>query len=690
MKSFPVDQIRNVGLFSHGGHGKTTLAEALAYNSGAIGRLGRVEEGTTTSDYDAEEVRRHVSVQLSVLPMEWKGKKINLVDSPGYSDFYGEALEALRVVDAAILVFEAVSGVEFGAERVWKYAQDNGLPRLIAVGKMDRENADFGRAVDQIRERFGKSVVPIQIPIGSQAGFDGVVDLLSMKAYRGNSGEPSEIPTDLQSAAESAREQLIEAAAEGDDDLLSKYLDGETLSAEEIRHGLGLGIQSGAVAPVVCFSGLQNKAIKPLLDAIADLVPSPAERGPVKALDLTTNKTIEVHPTESAPLSALIFKSTADPHVGKLSYFRVFSGVLHSDSHVWNANRQHDERLGQLFTIRGKAQEPVVQLGPGEIGAVAKLADTGINDTLCGRETPLKLDPIVFPEPLFATAISPKTRADLDKLGAALTRLQEEDPTLRVHKHPDTLETLVEGLGESHIDIAAERLHRKYGVDVELAIPRVPYKETIGGSARAEYKHKKQTGGHGQYGHVFLEVEPLPRGSGVEFAEKVVGGSVPKNYIPAVEKGVREAVPEGFLAGYPLVDVRVTLYDGSYHQVDSSEMAFKIAAQGALKKALEQARPTLLEPIGDLTVTVPDQYVGDVMGDLNTRRARVHGMTPASGVTAIDAEVPLAEVQRYATDLRSLTQGRGSFTLTVRSYEEVPVHIAQTVIGEHKKEHPHE
>lgn len=687
MKSFPVDKIRNVGLFSHGGHGKTTLAEALLYNSGAINRLGRVEEGTTQSDYDAEEVRRHISVQLSVLPTEWKGTRINLVDSPGYADFYGEALEALRVVDAAMLVFEAVSGVEFGAERVWKYANDNRLPRMIVVTKMDRENADFGRAVDQVRERFGKSVAPIQIPIGAESHFDGVIDLISMKAYRGQNGEPTDIPAELRAAAESAREQMIEAAAEGDDDVLSKYLEGETLSHDEICHGLCTGIRSGVVTPVLCASGLQNKAIKPLLDAIVELLPNPGERGPVRATDLTTSKPIELPPVEDAPLAALVFKTTADPHVGKLSYFRVFSGVLHSDSHTWNANRGHDERIGQLFLIRGKVQEPVTQLGPGEIGAVAKLQDVGVNDTLCLKERPLTLDPIVFPEPLFASAISPKTRADLDKLGAALSRLTEEDPTLRVHKHPDTLETLIEGLGETHIDIAAERLHRKFGVDVELAVPRVPFRETILGTAKAEYKHKKQTGGHGQYGHVFLEVEPLPRGSGFQFAERVVGGSVPKNYIPAVEKGVREAVPEGFIAGYPLVDVRVTLYDGSYHPVDSSEMAFKIAAAQALKKAIEQAHPSLLEPIAELTVTVPDQYVGDVMGDLNTRRARVHGMFPDGGMTAIQAEVPLSEVQRYATDLRSLTQGRGSYTLKVHAYEEVPAHIAQSIIAEGRKDH---
>jgi elongation factor G len=687
MKSFPADKVRNVGLFSHGGHGKTTLAEAMLFDAGAIGRVGRVDDGTTTSDYDPEEIRRHVSVQLSLLPMEWNGTKINLIDSPGYADFYGEVVEASRVVDAALIVFEAVSGVEFGAERAWRYANEHKLPRMIVVGKMDRENADFQRTVDQIRDRFGKSVVPIQLPIGSQDKFDGVVDVLAMRAYRGPGSEPADVPSELRAAAESAREQIIEAAAEGDDELLTKYLEGEQLSDDEIRRGLRAAVAAGSVAPVLCTAALPNKAVKPILDAIVDLFPSPVERGAVNATDANANKPVELAPSESAPLAALIFKSTADPYVGKLSYFRVFSGVIHSDSHVWNATRGHEERLGQLFVIRGKTQEPVVQLGPGEIGAVAKLQDAGVNDTLSSREKPVKLEPIAFPEPLFTMAVQPKTKADLDKLGSALARLVEEDPTLRVYRHPDTLETLMEGLGESHIDISAERLHRKFGVDVVLSLPRVPFKETVVGAAKAEYKHKKQTGGHGQYGHVFIEIEPLPRGSGFEFAERVVGGSVPKNYIPAVEKGIREAIPEGTLAGYPVVDVRVTLYDGSYHPVDSSEMAFKLAASQAFKKAVEQAHPTLLEPIVDLAVTVPEQYVGEVMGDLNTRRARVLGMFPDGGQTVIQAHAPLAEVQRYATDLRSLTQGRGSYSMKVIQYEEVPAHIAQGIIAEAKKEH---
>jgi elongation factor G len=686
MKSFPVDSIRNVGLFAHGGHGKTTLAEAMLFASGAINRTGRVDDGTTTSDYDPEETRRHISVQLSLLPLEWKGKKVNLVDSPGYADFYGEVLEALRVVDGVVILFEAVSGVEVGAERVWKHAVANNLPRLIVISKLDRENADFNRAVDQIRERLGKQVVPVQIPIGSQDKFDGVVDLVSMRAYRGNSGEPTDVPADLRDAATSAREQLIEAAAEGSDELLNKYLEGEELSEDEIRAGLRQGVLKGTVTPVVCTAALAGKAVKSVLDAIVDLLPSPAERGAVTATDTQTNKPIELAPSETAPLAALVFKSTADPYVGKLSYFRVYSGVLHSDSHVWNATRNHEERIGQLFLVRGKTQEPVVQLGPGELGAVAKLADTGVNDTLASREKPVVLSPIVFPQPMFAMAVQPKTKADLDKLGSALARLAEEDPTLRVHKHPDTFETLIEGLGESHIDIAAERLHRKFAVDVVLSLPRVPFKETVLAPSKAEYKHKKQTGGHGQYGHVFLEIEPLPRGTGFEFAERVVGGSVPKNYIPAVEKGVREALPEGNLAGYPVVDVKVTLYDGSFHPVDSSEMAFKLAAAQAFKKGVDSARPVLLEPIVDLTVSVPEQYVGDVMGDLNTRRARVHGMFPEGEVTVITAQAPLAEVQRYATDLRSLTQGRGTYSMKTASFEEVPAHIAQTIVAEAKKE----
>ena len=687
MKGFPTERVRNVGLFSHGGHGKTTLAEAMLFDSGAINRLGRADDGTTTSDFDPEEIHRHISVQLSVLPMEWKSTKINLLDTPGYADFYGEVLGAMRVVDGVILLFEGVSGVEAGAERAWKLAVEKKLPRMIVISKMDRENADFSRTLEQIQNKLGKGIVPIQLPIGSQDKFDGYVDLVGMRAFRGATLAETDIPADLRPAAEAAREQLIEAVAETDDDLLSKYLEGEPLTEEEIRHGLHEGVRAASVTPVLCAAPLVNKVVTPVLDAIVDLMPSPAERGAVTATDLQTNKPIELLPAPNGRVAAIVFKSTADPYVGKLSYFKVVSGTLKSDSHVWNSTRGHDERLGQLFVIRGKSQEPVTELGPGEIGAVAKLQDTGVNDTLSEKDHPVALEPITFPEPLYTMAIQPKTKADLDKLSGALARLVEEDATLRVHRHPDTLETLVEGMGETHIDIAAERLHRKFGVDVTLALPRVPFKETVLSKAQAEYKHKKQTGGHGQYGHVFLEIEPLPRGSGFEFGDRVVGGSVPKNYIPAVEKGVRESLGEGHLAGYPVVDVKVTLYDGSYHPVDSSEMAFKLAASQAFRKCMDAARPVLLEPIMDLEVQVPEQYVGDIMSDLNTRRARVLGMTPSDDSTVIQAQVPASEIQRYGTDLRSLTQGRGTFTARFAQYEEVPAHVQSTVVEQAKKEH---
>ena len=686
MKDYRTEQLRDVGLFSHGGAGKTSISEAMLYSAGVVNRLGRVEDGTTTSDYEPEEVRRHISVQLSLLPLEWKNTKINLIDTPGYADFVGEVHEAIRAVDGAIVVFEAVAGVEVGTEAVWGYADEHNLPRLAVINKMDRENANFDRTLEQMLSRFGNRVVPIQIPIGAESSFDGVVDLLTMKAYRGADLVESDVPAELRARAEQAREKLVEAAAETDDDLITKYLEGEALTDEEIRAGLRTGVLSGKIVPVLCCAALPNKAVTPILDAIVDYLPSPADRPAIEVTNVLSQKTETLKPSDSEALAALVFKTTADPFVGKLTYFRVFSGVMHSDSIVWNASKGREERLGQLFVIRGKSQEPVVQLGAGEIGAVAKLQETQTGDTLSYKDHPVTLAPISFPAPVFAVAVSPRTKADLDKLGNALTRLADEDPTLRVRKDPDTGETIVSGMGESHLEIAAEKAKRKFGVDVILAVPRVPYKETITAPSKAEYKHKKQTGGHGQYGHVLIEMEPLERGAGFEFAERVVGGAVPRNFIPAVEKGVREVLPEGPLAGYQVVDVRVVLYDGSYHPVDSSEMAFKIASAQAFKKAFEAGRPVLLEPIMNLTVTVPEQYVGDVMGDLNTKRARVMGMNPHGGFSVIEAQAPLAEIQRYATDLRSLTQGRGTYTMEFDHYEEVPAHIAQQVMAEAKKE----
>jgi elongation factor G len=687
MTTYKTEHLRNVGLFSHGGAGKTSLAEALLYNTGAINRLGRVEDGTTTSDFEPEEIKRHISVNLALVPCEWQEHKINVVDTPGYADFVGEVVEAMRVVDGCVIVVCAVNGVEVGTEMVWKRADERQLPRLIFVSRIDRENADFDNVLRQLREHFGNHVVPFQLPIGAQDKFQGVVDLVRMKALLGAKGEEAAIPADMKVAAETAREKLVEAAVETNDALIEKYLGGEELTQAEIVQGLRQGVLAGKVLPVLVGTATANKAIPPLLQAMIDFLPSPLQAPPVMAKDPVSGQEEKLEPSDQAPLVALAFKTTADPYVGKLTYFRVFSGIIHSDTRVFNVTRNAEERLGQLFMMRGKNQEPVVQLGAGDMGAVAKLTETATGDTLGTRDRPLILPPIQFPPSAISIAVSPKTKADMDKLGAALQRLSEEDPTLEVRREQDTGETLLSGMGDSHIDVAVERMKRKFGVDVVLTTPKVPYKETITATVNCHYRHKKQTGGHGQFGEVYMELSPLPKGSGLEFAERVVGGAVPKNYIPAVEKGVRKSAEEGVLAGYPLVDMRVTLYDGKYHPVDSSDMSFQIAGSMALKSGVEDpaARAVLLEPIMNLTVTVPDQYTGDVIGDLNTKRARVLGMEPGHGLTTISVQVPLAEIQRYATDLRSLTQGRGVFHKEFDHYEEVPAHIAQGIIEETRK-----
>jgi elongation factor G len=680
MRDYGTEHIRNVVLLSHCGAGKTSLSEAMLYTSGAISRQGKVDEGTTTSDHDPDEVKRQISINLSLLPCEWKDTKINLIDTPGYADFVGEVRAGIRGSDEAIIVVCAVSGVEVGTEQVWQYAAEANLPRFIVVNKMDRENADFQRRVEEIRSCFGTGCVPIQLPLGAAEGFQGVIDLLRMKAHSGPKLEEGEIPDSLQGQADSYREKLVEAVVEIDDDLIAKYLEGEEISQAEVSNALKKAVTSGKVTPILVGSALQDIGIPLLLDAICDNLPSPKEKGQVVATNPATGAQEELEPGQAQPPLALVFKTSADPYVGKLTCSRVYSGSIHSNSQVWNATKNAAERIGQLFVLRGKAQEPASQLIAGDIGAVAKLTTTGTGDTLCQRDHPLLLVPIQFPPPNFSVAVYPKTKADLDKLGTALLRLAEEDPTLVVHKEPDTGETTLSGIGESQVEVAAEKMLRKFGVAVELAVPKVPYKETVTVSAKAEYKHKKQTGGHGQYGHVFLELEPLPRGTGFEFAQRVVGGSVPKNYISAVEKGVHEAAQEGVLAGYSVADVRATLYDGSSHPVDSSDIAFKIAGAQALKKGLAQAQPVLLEPIMDITITVPRDFTGDTIGDLNTKRAKVVGMNPEDGTNVIEAQAPLAESLRYATDLRSITQGRGSFTMQFSHYEEVPAHLAQKII----------
>ena len=677
------ENIRNTVLLSHSGAGKTSAAEAMLFTAGAIKRLGKSDDGTTTSDYEPDEVKRQISINLSILPCQWKDTKINLLDTPGYADFVGEVKAGMRVAEGAGIMVCAASGVEVGTEQAWGYCEQAELPRLIFINKMDRENADFNKTVGQIQAKFGPRCLPVQLPIGAQDKFEGVVDLLTMKAYTGTEAKEAELPESLKSQADSYREKLIEAAAEADDKLIEKYLEGGELSQKELGSGLRQAVVSGKVIPIFTGSALKNIGFKLFLNAIHDYLPSAKERKVVTISD-STKSTVE--PSADAPLAALVFKTSADPYVGKLTYFRVYNGTINSNSHVWNATRKGAERIGQLFVLRGKTQEPVTHLGAGDIGAVAKLALTNTGDTLSNQDKPIKIAPVEFPEPAFSLGVHPKTKTDVDKLGAALTRMVEEDPTLRVRRDTDTNETVMSGMGESHLEVAAEKMQRKFGVGVTLETPRVPYKETITAGAKAEYKHKKQTGGHGQYGHVLLELEPLPRGSGNEFAKKVVGGSIPRNYIPAVEKGVNEAFKEGVLARYPVTDLKATVYDGSFHPVDSSEICFKIAGAGALKKGLTEGQPILLEPIMNIEVTVPEEFTGDIIGDLNTKRARVQGMNPGGGINVIEAQVPLAEVLRYAIDLKSITQGRGSYKVEFSRYEEVPAHVAQKIVADRQAE----
>jgi len=681
MKQYGLEDIHNVVLLSHCGAGKTSLSEAILFTAGAIKRLGKVDDGTTTSDYDPAEVKRKISINLAMLPGEWQGTKINLIDTPGYSDFAGEVKAAIRVSEGAIIVICAASGVEVGSEQVWAYSEEASLPRLIFINKMDRENADFYRTLEQLQSKFGSRCLPLQLPIGAQNDFQGIVDLLAMKSYVGSPAKEAEVPSSLKDQADSFREKLVEAIAEIDDRLIEKYLGGEELSRDELSNGLRQAVVTGKIVPVLAGSALKNIGIASLLDVMHSYLPSPKEREVVIAGD-SAKQVQKIEPSQEAPLAALVFKTSADPYVGKLTYFRVYMGTIESNSQVWNATRGEAERIGQLFTLRGKTQEPVAQVRAGDIGAVAKLNVTSTGDTLSTRDKPMTIAPILFPEPAFSEAVHPQTKADVDKLGAALSRLSEEDPTLQVRREADTNETILWGLGETHLEVAAEKMQRKFGVGVKLETPKVPYKETITIPAKAEYKHKKQTGGHGQYGHVCLDLEPLPRGSGREFIDKVVGGAIPKNYIPAVEKGVNEAAQEGVLAGYPVVDIKTRVYDGTYHPVDSSDICFKIAGAQALKKGLAEGQPILLEPIMNIKVSVPEDFTGDIIGDLNAKRARVLGMNPEDGWNVIEAQAPQAEILRYAIDLKSITQGRGSFTVSFSHYEEVPPQIAQKITTE--------
>ena len=683
------DKIRNVALLSHSGSGKTSLAEAMLFDAGAISRMGNVADGTTTSDYDPDEIKHKISLNLTILPLNWKNTKINLIDTPGYPDFVGEVKSALRVSEAAVIVVCAASGVEVGTEQVWAYASEAKVPRLIFMSKMDRENANFATTLDQIQSKLNIRCLPIQIPIGSQKEFKGVVDIIAKKAYAGAPVKEIEIPASLAADIDSAREKLIEAVVETDDAIMTRYLDGGEITTEEIYKCLKASTLQGSIIPVLAGSGLTNNGAVMLLDAILDYLPSPVTAGPFKATD-AAGKEEEVKPAAESPLAALVFKTTTDPHVGKVSFFRVYSGVLSSNSQVWNVSKAAIERIGQVSMPRGKSQETVNQVGTGDIGLVVKLANTASSDTLGVKEHPLKLAAIQYLAPILSKAVHPKSKADLDKMSSGIARICEEDPSLKSQREADTGELTLGGMGDTHLDIAASRLQRKFAVEVLLDVPKVPFKETITVPVEAEYKHKKQTGGHGQYGHVVIKIEPLPPSGGFEFEAKVVGGSVPRNFIPAVEKGIKEARVEGVIAGFPAVDMKVTLIDGSFHPVDSSEMAFKIASAQAFKKGMSDASPVLLEPIMNITVTVPDSFTGDIIGDLNTKRAHVSGMNPSQGMNVIQAQAPLAEIQRYAIDLRSMTQGRGTFTVGFSHYQAAPAPIAAKIVAQHKSAAPHE
>lgn len=680
MQQYPPKQIRNVVLLGHSNSGKTSLAEAMLFSAGAISRLGTVNDGTTTSDFEPEETRRKISISLSLLPLEWKSTKLNILDTPGYPDFVGEVRSGIRVTESAILVVCAASGVEVGTEQAWAYANEASIPRVIFVNKMDRDNADFFRTLKDIEARFGTKCLPVQLPIGAEKNFKGIVDLISRKSFGAGQTVGLEIPDALKEQIDSYRERLVEAAVEADDALLSRYLDGGAVTDEEILRGMKQAITQGKLTPVLVGSALANIGTTGLLDIIYQYLPSPSDIS-IEATASSGEK-VKVGADSSGPLAAFVFKTTADPYVGKLSYFRVYSGAVFSNSQVWNAGKNSIERLGQLFMIRGKNQETVQQVGAGDIGAVARLSVTSTGDSLTAKEKALVLPSVRFPQPNLSKSVYPKSKNDLDKMSTILPRLCEEDPTLTVKRDTDTAEIILSGLGETHLDVAAEKMARKFGVEVKLESPKIPYRETILKKVTAEYKHKKQTGGHGQYGHVVIDVEPLPRGAGFEFTEQVVGGAVPRNYFPAVEKGINEAKQEGVMAGYPVVDVRVTLTDGSSHPVDSSEIAFKIAAAAALRKGLTDGQPVLLEPVVNLNIAVPDNFVGDIISDLNTKRGRVMGMTPQGGITTVQSQAPLAEVMRYSIDLRSITQGRGIYSMEFSHYEEVPAHVAQKVVAD--------
>jgi len=694
MSARDLSTIRNVGIISHGGAGKTSLTEGLLFTAGAISRLGKVDEGNTVMDFDAEEIHRKVSISTGVGHLEHRGHLINLLDTPGYRNFLSDTHASLRIAGGAVVLVSGISGVKAETERVWGFANEYELPRLVFVNKLDRERADLGRALHDVEEIFAATPLPLFIPIGREQGLSGVYNLITQKGTRAVNGKSEaipdgDIPAEVKADAATAREQLLEAVCEMDDDLLERYLEGEDPDEETLRVHLREATLTGRVIPVVCGSATTGIGVPELLDAIIDYLPSPLDKAHITRIAGTVpdrDEVVEREPDPAGPVSAQVFKTLIDPYAGKLSYLRVYSGTIKADDHLLNANTGQDERLHSLNRLQGKDLIPVPELQAGEIGVATKLKDTHTGDTLCARTAPIRFAPITYPAPQITYAIEPADRASEDKLSDALAKLMEEDPVLKVRIDPQTHETLLEGMGQVHLEVVVARLKNRFGASVELKAPKVPYLETITKSVRVQGKYKKQTGGRGQYGDVWLEVSPMPRGSGFVFEEHVVGGVVPRQYIPAVEKGIGEALGSGCVAGYPVVDCKADLVDGSHHSVDSSEMAFKVAGSMAWKKAMEQAGPILLEPHVAMEITVPDEATGDVISDLNSRRGRVLGVEPKASSQIIQAEVPMAEVLEYGSTLRQLTSGRGLFSMHIERYEELPAYLKDRLLATLAKE----
>jgi elongation factor G len=687
MGKYDTANLRNLGIVAHGGAGKTSLVEAMLFNTGMNERLGKVDDGTSSMDFEPEEIKRQITISSSLNHCEWKKHSLHLVDTPGYSNFIHDTRNCLRILGGGVMIVSAISGVKAQTQKIWGWSQEFEVPLIAFVNKMDRERADFLRAVDDMEKMLGCRGVLVNMPIGQESDFRGIIDLVTMKARifqfdeKGTYNE-EEIPAEYVDEAQRLRTMLLEAVADADDALMEKYLEEEDLSVEEILQGLREGTLTGVFTPVLCGSATANIGVRQLLDYVVHCLPSPLDKGVQMGTVPGSDEIVERKPSEDEPFSAMVFKTYSDPFTGKLTLFRVYSGVLNSDSTSYNSSQDETERIGQLYQLEGKKQVPLQQAVAGDIVAVAKLKSTATGDTLCQENAPIVYESLLQLKPIISFAIEARSKNDEDKIHTGLQRLIEEDPTLQISRNEQTHEMIISGMGQVHIEVAVEKLKRKYGVDVELQLPKVPYRETIKGSAKLQSKYKKQSGGRGQYGDVWLEIEPLHAGGGYEFVDKIVGGVVPRQYIPAVSKGIEEAMDKGTLGGYPVVDVKVTLFDGSHHSVDSSEMAFKIAGSMGFKKGMDQAKPVLLEPIMKMEVVVPDDCVGDVIGDMNSRRGKVLGVEPQAGSQTVTAQVPMAEVLRYAPELRSMTSDRGLFTTEFSHYEEVPSHLTAKILAE--------